>query len=816
MKRPFILLPALILIFAGSTIQAQMIANITSEVETEFGTYLPIPVSFTPAVPDFSLNADFSNVTNWQNLQWQFNESEKDDLQQHHFLIRTSTHKQMFDIYNACTWNSMPVFVTADAVLHTYHVLFDHILTHLEMERFVLSLDQLTKGLIDEIQVSLDAAQTEPAKEALKRNLAFLHVADALLERQPRSIQSAEVENLVQAELDLIAKQDNYYYSPIFGEFSELDYSQLKPRGHYTKNDTLKAYFKSMMWYGWTIFTMEPKLFGDLSPRHTLQAIILTQKVYGLDKSPALFFKLWENIYEPTVFMVGKTDDPTLFAYKEIGEQIYGQNFLELSADELADAAKLQAFMVEAQKLPEPKIPNYIKGSPTTYKGFRFMGQRFIPDSYMFANFISLIRTMPRGLDIMFVLGSDRAKFLLDSVYADNTHFNKLDEFRAEFESKTDADWAQNLYWNWLYCLMPMLYEKGDGYPFYMQTQAWMDRELMAALASWAELRHDTILYGKQSGSFESVPPEPARSAVEPNPHIFARLAALVQFTMDGLDSRNLPYEEFREKLLLFKGMLLFFKDMAIKELENVPLTNEESDLILGFGDAMQQLVSIAKNPQEPWDKQAENMAVIADVHTDPNTNECLEEGVGYPLEMDVIVYEGGSARICRGALFSYYEFKQPIADRLTDEKWREMLFSDTPPVMPEWVETLLAAKSNRPAEQEFLSESARGHAFTSVNSPTALRTPIGFNLFGNYPNPFNPTTTIRFELSKRSLIEIAVYNLLGARVRTLVAGDCNAGTHLIRWEGLDETGRAVSGGVYVVRFWVNGQGLSQKMTLLR
>ena len=77
------------------------------------------------------------------------------------------------------------------------------------------------------------------------------------------------------------------------------------------------------------------------------------------------------------------------------------------------------------------------------------------------------------------------------------------------------ADWAQNLYWNWLYTLLPLLEPKGEGWPVFMQNQAWTDKSLNTALGSWAELRHDTILYAKQSETEKSIPPVPPVESTE-------------------------------------------------------------------------------------------------------------------------------------------------------------------------------------------------------------------------------------------------------------------------------------------------------------
>ena len=70
----------------------------------------------------------------------------------------------------------------------------------------------------------------------------------------------------------------------------------------------------------------------------------------------------------------------------------------------------------------------------------------------------------------------------------------------------------------------------------------------------------------------------------------------------------------------------------------------------------------------------------------------------------------------------------------------------------------------------------------------------------GNYPNPFNPTTTVRFALKEKSDVTVKVYNIKGQLVNTLVNGKMDAGTHDVTWEGIDNRNRPVGSGVYMFR----------------
>lgn len=91
-----------------------------------------------------------------------------------------------------------------------------------------------------------------------------------------------------------------------------------------------------------------------------------------------------------------------------------------------------------------------------------------------------------------------------------------------------------------------------------------------------------------------------------------------------------------------------------------------------------------------------------------------------------------------------------------------------------------------------------------------------GFRLLGNYPNPFNPATTITFTLPKTSLVRLDVFNLRGQRVASLVNGTLPAGEHQVVWHGTDNTRRAVSSGVYFYRLRANGRTAVGQMILSR
>ena len=91
-----------------------------------------------------------------------------------------------------------------------------------------------------------------------------------------------------------------------------------------------------------------------------------------------------------------------------------------------------------------------------------------------------------------------------------------------------------------------------------------------------------------------------------------------------------------------------------------------------------------------------------------------------------------------------------------------------------------------------------------------------GFTLKGNYPNPFNPSTTIEFSLPEAGFTDIVIYNLAGQKVRELVSGTLSEGVHSVVWNGRDETGLPVSAGVYLTRLRKNDTVVTGRMMLVK
>jgi hypothetical protein len=407
----------------------------------------------------------------------------------------------------------------------------------------------------------------------------------------------------------------------------------------------------------------------------------------------------WKIIYEPTTFFVGKADDLTPLEYIDL--------LIDYSIDDLEDNSTIINIIEEGKKLRSPLILGMISADPgwnVTSKGLRFMGQRFIPDSYFIQNLIDPIvpgRNMPSGLDVMAVLNSTQAMlYQQEEAEMYDQYLPKIIDLQNEVGHWNSTVWTQNLYYLWLYTLLPLLNGKGDQYPSYMRTSAWADKELNTALGSWAELRHDSILYAKQTYT-----PLSAGSGfvglVEANPELYGRLLSLTRMLQEGLEKRDLIDQDIvGKKLDRLEDMLLSLIAMSEKELRGESLSGGEHGMLYSFGYQLASLVHFPTNGTDqfglPRTEADDTVAVIADVHTDPNSQSVLEVGIGKVFELLVIINDDdGNAYLGRGGIFSYYEFSQPMTQRLTDESWQELLETVNSPLTPTWTQSFVISKED-------------------------------------------------------------------------------------------------------------------------
>ena len=677
-------------------------------LKAAFGKYFrPVEVTVKPNAPQLALPLDPGAVGNAALLDEHLKSKDaRDLLAKNGFVVVPGPGTDLFhEAYAQLKYGQVPIVVTSDSVLHLYHVLFDNTLMEIEEAYLFDDLTALLKGLLESTEGRLALeGRGDLLVEADTATLAYLAVAMRLLD--PDTDPPEAVADVVEAELKLIEAHAGPEMSPLFG-YKE-DYSQYVPRGHYTRSIHLKRYFVSMMWLGRMTFLLKGRtdeiknalVDGPMADRQTVQALLISEDLAGNRE----LLGRWERIYTVTSFFVGPADDLTARDYTEAYATVRAESGTrDITTKPFLDGARW--FMAkrrspliyggtgDAAVPPGATLDDLLDQT----KGLRVMGQRFVPDSFLMGRLVNLkytgsarpftmadqIRVFPRGLDVMQLLGSGRARAILDeegdTAYAD--YDARIADLKAIFAEFDPGDWHQNLYWAWLASLRTLLAPCDAGYPTFMQTEAYTDKALNTALASWSQLRHDTILYAKQSYTPRATAVRPPSSVVpgyvEPLPGLYAELAALNAMTRDGLKSLGVLSDKMDARFGGADRILRTLLELSVKELKSEPLSDDDLRFIRDFGDQLSTAVGDLTD-------ESKRTTVVADVHSDLNTRLALEEATGR-IDLMWVVWKTPDGDVIAGAgpVLSHYEFKHPMSDRLTDEAWREMVKKAAPERAP-------------------------------------------------------------------------------------------------------------------------------------
>jgi len=114
----------------------------------------------------------------------------------------------------------------------------------------------------------------------------------------------------------------------------------------------------------------------------------------------------------------------------------------------------------------------------------------------------------------------------------------------------------------------------------------------------------------------------------------------------------------------------------------------------------------------------------------------------------------------------------------------------------------------------KFTTDPPDSYDSTGVEDDAVI--PMSVVLLGNQPNPFNPVTTVAFGMPAAGEVEIAVYDVAGRHVRTLLSGEKGPGYHSVVWDGTSDAGEKVASGVYFARLTAMDEEHQAKMVLLK
>ena len=653
------------------------------------------------------------NTNNIVNL-FQFKDIDKEileKLQQNNFVITKGNNLQLFHAYEENDYRQVPNFITTDLYLQAFHMYFSYILKSLEKQHIIPTLEMLCHSFNAACIKLAEQTEDESLKDMAEHAATFYAIPYYLLTNKTLTVPS-KYETEYQEEIEHINKQEDNFSDFLSYKDAYFPYSLFKPRGHYTREPQLQAYFKAMMWLQTACFCREQQ---EQLKRSIFQAAVLcTYK--SIDQTPLI--KLYQHIYTPLTFLMGEADNLSIFDIARILEKnnaIHIEDALTAGQIEKVNQALIELAKHKNNIKPQIEI--------TCRDKINFMPQRYLSDNEVIQKLVDVNpnsqRAYPKGLDVFATFGTGTAESLLIDFYKEPNNWSEyskeLQQLKDKF--KTSKSTQLSVYELWMKSLLTMQ-QTDKNNPGFMQTPEWGYKNLNTALASWAELKHDAILYGEQPMAAEcggAGPPDPiVVGYVEPNLPFWRKMENILQATRLILQQNDCMTDDLKGKTDQLNDYVTFLIQVTEKELRGEKLTEPEYRTLEYMGSSIEYFTLSVVDPDLHLDDWSlvqgpdKSIAIVAGIYT-RNIRGCNKNGIlhiatGNANNIYVVVEIEGNLYLTRGATFSYYEFVQPLGTRLTDEEWQKMLEEKKAPAVPEWTKSILIEKEPHVNERVFYS----------------------------------------------------------------------------------------------------------------
>jgi hypothetical protein len=767
-----------------------------------------------------------------------FNDSEMSLLEKHSFMVSDriryrSFGEAFFTIYK----RDLPVYISSDAILHALHMSYSQILIEIETHILLPKLIDLLGGLHSEVPRLAEIYSDDPAMRTGLADIDLYLTIPLLLLGETATPHFDGNVSEIEKLMNMIEAETAASY-PLFAPVTvprTIDFSQFTARGHYTQSEQLTRYFKAMIWLGRTEFylivpqaapysSLSEEERDEIGQRQTIAAYLLHEALLRGNNR-----RILEEIDEVLTFLVGESDNVNADHLDYLRQQI---GFDDVSS--FTDMEVYRSFKSKLKEQPfarqrilsqilqtDPMSPGNIEPA----SAFLLLGQRFIIDSFVMGNVVydkvvNPNRMLPKSADVLFALGNDDALSVLEDELQRYPYAPNLAALRYLIDAYDPEYWQTSFFNLWLNAIR-QLNPPQDRTPLpeFMQTEAWTHKTMTTQLASWAQLRHDNLLYGKQSYTGGPVCSYP-QSYVEPVPRFFEAIADLAMRAKTAFSELRVIDEWRLEWFKNYFGRLEEINRkltvIAQKQLDGVETTQAEKEFLRDMLHESQmcgtELTGWYKDLYFTGDDGAlKEDYIVADVHTSPfdemgnPVGWVMHVGTG-PLNLAALIAELGDGNTYAfvGPVMSYYEHVSVNFKRLTDEEWAAV-FESEPFMRPEFVGSYLSSTGTPYYDH-------RNYVITSVPG-TGEAVPERFELRQNYPNPFNAGTLITFTIPSSmadETVTLRIYNVRGQLVESLVDRPMPAGNYSVRWEG------NTASGTYFYRLSVQGHVKSGKMVLIK
>lgn len=615
--------------------------------------------------------------------------------------------------------------ITPDLVLHAWHRGVTRALEYVEERRLHEALETLLNGALQNVREMRELSKGATAARLAWAEARFAapwillgppaaadepvfvdgeaprvdgktydQIVKARLQEATRDLPE-EVMAALTAEIDLVMAADAVTVSPLFGRYAPdkpTDYTQFKPRSHYTRSNTLGGYFRSLMFLGRQgyAFAGNKEAYGDA----LLAVLAMARQPGGKGEAP---LQAWKTIMEVTGFFAGQSDD---LAYPDLrqwmAQTLGSASLTPASAVSSQTAGELAAAL---GKLRRPRIVSQVHAEEVTAPeadppAFYIFGQRFGWDARILDRLTrgapEAMPSLPSAVLIPALFGDAFAERIARRAWDSQPLYlasfeTRLPEIRAELAAVPEPEWFSSVAAKQLHVLTRLGQPRNENFPAFMRSDLFLAKNLESQLGSYTELKHDTVLYAKQvyaeageGGDADKAPPA-AKGLVQPDTGFWREMERMAVFVAEGMQRHRLlpdAAEEF-SRFRVFARQMAQLRVLAEKHVTGAPLSDEDWELIrtVDFSE-------MAK-PFRPYDQPNPGdgkCALVTDILTDAAGGAILFEALGRPLVMLALVGGADGNRMVAGLAYDHREFSRSLSEgRMTDAEWQAGIYQEKP-----------------------------------------------------------------------------------------------------------------------------------------
>ncbi len=616
-------------------------------------------------------NIPVANKNNIVNLDFfKRNDQDFENLINYGFIINNEVISDIYQAYEYHHYDNVPIFITTDSYLSLMYDYFNKVLTTNEGYIYINKLQRICLSLYNENQ-KYTFSKDSLTREAAKFNTSFFKIGLCLIDSnfsKNNPLNSFEKEILSDIyDCQKINEKDPKLFN------MRIDYTLFKPRGKYTKLESLSQYFRLFKWLSNVAFPLD----NDMA---LLCQIINAHSIENIKQKNISLKSDFTEFIESIKYFVGIESN---YSTNDI------INYLSTDQNSFNPDSNKHNLIANTRKYLANKNMKILQGSGLVDQQLRcfFIPEAYTPDAEIFGKLVNMQNTerraFPKSLDVFAATGSKQAEDILIGFYKEDKNWKNYYPILKSLQNDFSRyDFKSNLYNFWLYSLSGSTGFE-ENYPFYMKNPNWAKKNLNTAQGSWMQLKNLTLLYAFENYAAEAGDQEPdvpysiAIGCVEPNLKLWTNVLELLSES----------YIKFKELKMLDSTLIANYdslynlgsklKYLAESQTNNHVLIESELSFFnyfwLNYSSLTYDLRDF-KIKDEQFEG-LESFITVTDVFTS-NTS-CLQVGISGVNQIFVIAPINNKLYLCSGFIYRFNEFVNNADKRMTCEEFRKICSED-------------------------------------------------------------------------------------------------------------------------------------------